>query len=60
MTYQGSILWLERPELERQRQESNVGAKDENDDTDCYKLRGLSVYDCHGDIEVLTKSMSYY
>ena len=56
----GSILWLERPELELQRQESDAGAKGEDEGTDFYKLKGLSIYNCRGNIAILIKSMNYY
>ena len=56
----GSISWLDRPELEQQRQESDAGAKGEDEGTDFYKLKGLSIYNCRGNIAILIKSMNYY
>jgi hypothetical protein len=44
--------------VERQRQESNAGAKGEDEGADCYAPKGLSIYNC--DIAILIKSMNYY
>ena len=56
----GSISWLERPELEQQRQKNDAGAKGKDEDADCYELKGLSIYDCRGNIAILIESMNYY